>query len=369
MRLQQKEMATQINLDSDLEQVAVTGDYDIITDDEISKLPQDVQRSIEKGKNCKMANSINILVTGKTGSGMSTLVSGILGFQIKNNTEGILSKHEAVSEGITVRVWDSPGLQDGSGNQDDHLQQMEKQCSYRDLTIYCIKIADTRFVHSEENPDIVAMKKLTRAFGKGFWSNCIIALTYANTLTAMDIDWDTLSATEQTARFERKINQWKEQVQDILIQDIGLSREAVKAVSIAPVGHYRKPHLPNCNYWLSNFWFKCVVTISTPEVRCALVKINLNRIKRENEVKASDFGSQLERQPIVASENTISHLRIIGVGVAGGAIGSTVLGLISLVAGPMSLIVSIPAGFIIGALIGGGATATRLPSRLMRRLS
>ncbi len=318
-------------LDSDVEQAGVTGDYDIITDDEIAKLPPDVQKSIEKGKNCKVANSINILVTGKTGSGKSTLVSGILGFKVENKTKGQLSKYEVAREGITVTVWDSPGLQDGSANQGEYLRQMEKQCSYRDLTIYCIKISDTRFVHSEENPDIVAMKKLTHAFGKGFWSNCIIALTYANTLTAMD--WDTLSAAEQKRRFEHKIHQWKEQVQDILVEDIGLSREAVKTVSITPVGHYRKPHLPDCNYWLSNFWFKCVVTISTLEVRCALVKINLNRIKRESEVNSSNLKLSPEGQPIVVTKHAISHLRIIGtgstLGVAGGAFGSTVLGLLN----------------------------------------
>lgn len=361
MQLLQQRMAT---LDSDLEQAAVTGEYDIITDDEISKLPHEVQRSIEKGKTCKMASSINILVTGKTGSGKSTLVSGILGFKVENNSRSQLSNYEVMREGIMVKVWDSPGLQDGSGKQDEYLGEIDKQCKCRDLTIYCIKISDTRFVHTEENPDIVAMKKLTHAFGKGFWSNCIIALTYANTLTAMDMDWDTLLPDEQNRRFEHKIKQWKEQVKEILVQDIGLSREAAETISIAPVGHFKRPHLPNYKYWLSNFWFKCVITISTLEVRCAMVKINLKRIKRESEVKSSDFQLSPEGQPIVATEEAVSRLRnIVTGGVAGGALGSTILGLIGLVVGPMSLIVSIPAGFIIGALIGGGATAAGLPKR------
>ncbi|XP_064389923.1 uncharacterized protein LOC135337849 [Halichondria panicea] len=348
-------MATNV----DLGEIAFTGEYDVITDSEISQLPLEVQRSIENGKNCKTADSINILVTGKTGSGKSTLVSGILGFKVEDKSEGQVSKHEINREGITVRVWDSPGLQDGTGNQEDYLKQIKQQCSYRDLTIYCIRISDTRFVHTAENPDVVAMKKLTQAFGKGFWSNCIIALTYANTLTAMDLDWDTFPVAEQVRRFERKINEWREQVQDILVQDIGISRDTVKTITIAPVGHYRKPHLPGCEYWLSNFWFKCVVTISTLEVRCALVKINRNRIKRENEVKKSDFGMSPEMQPIVATKGTIPIPQIIGAGVAGGAIGSTVVGLISLVAGPAALFVSIPVGFIIGALIGGGLTLKR----------
>ncbi len=355
-------MATNIDLGSDVETAAHTGEYDVITDLEISQLPLEVQKSIEKGKNCRTADSIDILVMGKTGSGKSTLVSGILGFKVQDNiaSEGQVSKHEMRRENITVRVWDSPGLQDGTGNQEDYLRQIEQQCSYRDLTIYCIKISDTRFVHTAENPDVVAMKKLTHTFGKGFWSSCIIALTYANTLTAMDLDWDTLPVKEQVRRFQKKINEWKEQVQDILVEDIGISKDMVKTIVIAPVGHYRKPHLPGCDYWLSNFWFKCVVTISTPEVRCALVKINLSRIKRENEVKENDFKRSPEDQPIVATETTISILRIVGVGVAGGAIGSTVVGLISLIAGPAALLVSIPVGFIIGALIGGGATVARL---------
>ena len=339
---------------------ATTGEYDVITDAEISQLPLEVQKSIEKGKNCKVADSINILVMGKAGSGKSTLVSGILGLKVHNSSDGRVNEYKMKRENITVRVWDSPGLQDGTGNQEDYLRQIEQQCSYRDLTIYCIRISDTRFVHTAENPDVVAMKKLTRAFGKSFWSSCIIALTYANTLTAMDLDWDTLSVAEQNRRFQGKISEWKEQVQDILVKDIGISRDMVKTITIAPVGHYRKPHLPGCDYWLSNFFFKCVVTISTPEVRRALVKINLSRFKREKEVKESDFGMSPEDQPIVATETTISILQVVAVGFAGGAIGSTVVGLISLVAGPAALLVSIPVGFIIGALIGGGATVAKI---------
>ncbi len=261
----------------------------------------------------KHSYKISILVTGRTGSGKSTLTNGILGLKI--NGQSVPAKESSdikrpcttrVTEyigrkgKILVNVWDSPGLQDDTDNQDEYVRKMKMLCSQRDLTMYCIRITDGRYLCSKNNPDMLAMKKLTDAFGLEFWKSVIFVLTFANTLEAFNLEWEELSSNEKAKAFQMKINDWKDQVREILTRDIGVPKSIVWAIRIVPAGHYRKPHLLNCEYWLSHLWFQCLTTIPTATGRAALVKMNINRFK--NNVDSNEFKKSAEEQPIVVKQ-------------------------------------------------------------------
>ena len=74
---------------------------------------------------------------------------------------------------------------------------MKAECTQRDLTVYCIRISDIRFVRGDNNRDIPAMKKLTKAFGPDFWKTTIIVLTFTNTLEAFNVEWEHLPPEEK----------------------------------------------------------------------------------------------------------------------------------------------------------------------------
>ena len=180
------------------------------------------------------------------------------------------------------------------------------------MTIYCIRLLDIRFVRGESNPDVRAMRKLTEIFGNEFWSNTIIVLTFANILEPLNVEWKRFSPDDKGKAFTAKIEQWKEQIQEILIGDVQVPEAIVKSISMIPAGHYGEPHLPGRRFWLSTLWWYSLGTIQIPEKQAALVEINCNRLKREVDVKEEDFKKPLEQQPIIFSERVISGLKNAG---------------------------------------------------------
>ena len=336
-----------------------------------STLPAQLRETINLPKIAALyrnSKSISILLTGKSGSGKSTLGNGILGVNV--NGEGAAKEGSSIKEPCTtevteyktkkgtvdITVWDSPGLQDGTGDQESYLRQMKDKCIQRDLTMYCIKVADTRFVRGTDNPDVVAMKKLTETFGEDFWNNAIITLTFANVLEAFHVEWSRLQPEQKSEAFQSVIQDWKEQVQEILMHDAGVDKEIVDKIPVIPVGHYQTRALPDREYWLSDLWFVCINAISSPEAKIALIKMNENRLKRKQEVKETDFEKQPEDQPIVVPNKIGNEIRL-GM-VVGGAIGTVIgggLGCLGFLAPPVAGVtvsIGLALGLAIGAAIG-----------------
>ena len=52
--------------------------------------------------------------------------------------------HRVTIEGVNIRVWDSPGLDDGTGNDETYLADIGSKITEElDLVILCLKMDDT----------------------------------------------------------------------------------------------------------------------------------------------------------------------------------------------------------------------------------
>ena len=283
------------------------------------------------------ATSFSVLVCGRTGTGKSTLVNGIIGKRVAKEGDKVI-EHGETSEtvrysmkidDVDVTVWDSPGLQDGSDNdvQSGYISDMREKCSTVNLTLYCVKMIEKRFPHSRsDNPDVNAMARITEVFGPDFWRNTIVVLTFANVVEAVNADWEDLDISAKKEAFEKEVKSWRDIIQRVLMEEINVPEEIAKSVVVVPAGHSRKHKLPDRDYWLSTLWGECIGVTNTPESKLALVRINATRIRRQNQVNEAEFERPLEDQPIVAEGLTnIDGARLAALAVIVG-VGAAIFG-------------------------------------------
>ena len=250
---------------------------------------------------------ITILIVGRNGTSKSVLVNGLLGHQVVEERHGVVTEERegAVQDysynisGFSVKVWVS-NLPDSSVKEHEVIQVLQEKCLNIDLLIYCVKMTETRF--TPNNPDELAMEKITRALGKDSWKKAVFILSFANIAAAsvLGIPRDTDYTAEDKAAFQSSIKSWKMALQNSLTRKADLSSNECD-ITVVPAGHYSKPHLPGYEYWMSNLWSECVAKFSSELAKEAIIKMNENRLTQDS-VELQHFSKHLHEQPIVMGQ-------------------------------------------------------------------
>ena len=252
------------------------------------------------------STSVNILITGRTGIGKSTLVNGIVGSKLAKEGETLdplTTKVENKSKtifGVVVNVWDSPGLQDLTGNEDLYLADIRAKCRDNvDLFVYCINMSEDRFIPGDK--EVTAIKKLTDALGKEVWKHSLVVLTFANSFIG-DAGDRCNTTDEIKAEFSSRMEEWRGIVHGVLEKEVELDTKVIQQIKILPAGHYKKPHLfSDSSPWLSDLWLESVKTAKL-EAQPALVKVNEHRLKHADKFDARSFKDLLFQQPLMFAE-------------------------------------------------------------------
>ncbi len=253
---------------------------------------------------------------------------------------------------MLATVWDTPGLYDGTQNQEAYVQEMVDKCSQNiDLMIYCINSSVTRFVPGTENPEASVIRTLTEAFSEEIWKKTVIVLTFANTIENFHVSWSRLRPSEKVEKFVAEILKFDKKVRNLIITEAKVSEDVAHAIKILPAGYYDVRSLPDREYWFTELWFGCLDTISTPETKNAFYSMNAERIQNRQDTRDKDFQQDIELQPIVVHDHTKKEIlmRITKFSAAGVAVGGCV-GVVSSGIGAVPLAVGALVG---GAILGG----------------
>ena len=209
------------------------------------------------------SKTVNILVSGKVGTGKSTLINSVLGTSVAAERHSVrqnpkrtrMARHQNLIGGIQVIMWDSPGLCQ-QADKAKTVEDIRRNCKNIDLCLFCVDMCTLRFNIPEYSE---AMKELSEILGRDIWKHTLFVLTKANEYLIMIEDDHRNNPEGKKQKFEHQVGLWKRKLQSSLESQL---KQKVKNV-VVPVGdHHNQQLFPNDDSrWLNELWVQTISAV------------------------------------------------------------------------------------------------------------
>ena len=298
-------------------------------------------------KNTCGKREVNILVAGKTGFGKSTLVNILVGEEVAKVGETLFPETVDVNpyrldgSGVDVVIWDTPGLQDGSGKERKYAAKMRKKCARYDLVMYCMSMVEPRI----REDDIKAITTMTKEFGERIWENAIFVLTFAN---------HVVLTVKTPKEVEERYKQLCEAIPKLLI-GCKVSEKLATNIAVIPTGFTKgdgkgRKLPPITKDWLSNFWFASLLRM-TENAQRDMLQANKHRFK-QTMITKDDLRKPAHQQPLTPLDTMEAVVITFGVYVSSVTVCTLIGGLVGIVGGPPGVVAGGMLGSALGIFIG-----------------
>ena len=189
-----------------------------------------------------------ILVIGVTGSGKSNLINNILGKNMatvgnKPTSETIaINRYEGSVKGVDVIVYDSPGLEDTSQNDQGTLAEIQGLLKGIDIVVFCFKMIEVKLKPAN-------IETFVRYHQRGVpWNKTVITLTFADIVPLF-----TPSQPAAVVYRDRK-SEWEEMIKEALRNNVHLPPEVIDTLPFRTTTINYITALPDGKDWFGPLW-------------------------------------------------------------------------------------------------------------------
>ena len=307
---------------------------------------------------------LGILVCGKTGVGKSSLIDSLTGKVNDRPTRRTVNETFVNLSDVHVRIWDSPGLQDGTVNEGKYLDEMYEKCQDVSIVLYCLDMTVVRWT----DPEVKATQLLTERFGVDFWKKAILVLTKAN-MVRVPGKYKGEEGIYHKQLYENFVKRFRDQlIEQGAPEDIATNVCAVAAGYCDPDDETEEDRYiyytsdkakvskenVQCDF-LQELWISCLEKMSgvsrtqfSTITRDSTKFVPTSRVTVPTVVPMSEYHHRLVRRPRPTSAANSLIKTIICI-ITGGVTGAVV----GYVLGPAGTVVGLVIGCAIGRLVSG----------------
>ena len=199
----------------------------------------------------KQHDICKILVTGKMGTGKTTLIEGLTQIFMEHRDNGLLrhtkklTPYAYVHQGARCIFYDTPGLKDDVNNSNDY-SYLKEMVEEPDVLVLAVKMDDIE-LHEQDKHTI---SNITDAYGWKIWKKTVIALTFANMVTKKDG-----TRAQCKLYFDDLLLKFKVAILNLL-SSAKVKDEDLDELKFIPVGLVSEPRLPCASSdvsWIDEF--------------------------------------------------------------------------------------------------------------------